>query len=372
MQVDIENIKNILIYRCGTVGDSIVAVPAINLLKNHFTKSSFFLMTASDTDGKIWSDTIFKEFDLFDKFITYSSSDLQEPNKILSLIRQIRSLSPDLVIHLSSDKNSASKIWRDRIFFYLAGAKRFLPFYSSKITFGGHLKRSDRIYPREVNRFVEGLKAIGIDGEGVYFDLPVHEGNIDKVTNLVNGQLFDSQSIMIGMCPWSKQPAKRWPVERFAQLGQRIVEGLDANIVVVGGNDEAYVGERISRDWPKGRFAILAGKLSVLEIAEALRRCAFYVGNDTGSMHLAAAVGTPCIAIFSAKDPPESWHPFGDNHVVLRKNVPCRNCYLTECYENKLRCLTEISLEEVFHECRKMWMRLERYPSSAHSFGRVS
>ena len=91
----------------------------------------------------------------------------------------------------------------------------------------------------------------------------------------------------------------------------------------------------------------------MLESAELLRRATLYVGNDTGAMHLAAAVGTSCVAIFAAREPGRSWHPYGSAHVVLRRDeVPCANCYLTECTVEGLRCLTAIDVNAVWTACR--------------------
>jgi ADP-heptose:LPS heptosyltransferase len=69
-------------------------------------------------------------------------------------------------------------------------------------------------------------------------------------------------------------------------------------------------------------------------------------------MHIAAAVGTPAISIFSARALQESWYPYGSNNLVIRKDVPCRFCGLETCIENKNRCLTDITVEEVYDKCR--------------------
>lgn len=349
------NSKKVLVYRCGTIGDTIVSVPAINLLRGHFNKASFTLMTANNDDGKIWANDVLKEFNWFNEFVTYSSSDLKNPNKLFSLIKKIRKINPDIVVYMASDKNSALKILRDKIFFLFAGVKNFFPFYSSKVTFWGHLKRADRVYPMEVLRLVEGLQRIGIDNYKIFFDLPIKEKHIQKVENLIQETGLDYHRPLISMCPWSKQEAKRWPLERYAELGGLLIKELDASVIIVGGKDEAIVGENITRSWPEGRFATFAGKLDILETAEFLRRCYFYVGNDTGAMHLAAAVNTPCVAIFSAREPSESWHPYGDKHIVLRKQVPCRNCYLTVCNKEKIYCLDHIPLHEVWMACKQMF-----------------
>jgi heptosyltransferase III len=351
---DPEKTKKILIYRCGTIGDTIVSVPAIQLLRRHLVKSSFILMTANSGDGKVWADDVLKEFDWFEKFVTYSSSDIRKPKRIFSLIEAVRRLNPDVVVYMASDKNSALKVWRDRLFFLLAGVKSFIPYYSSKVTFWGHLKKADRIYPKEVVRLVKGLQKLGISQAEISFDLPIREKHIQKVSNLVREAKIDSGRPLVGMCPWSKQGAKRWPLERYAELGQRLITNLNANIAIVGGGEEALAGAEISKNWPEGRWAVFAGKPGILETAELLRRCHFYVGNDTGAMHLAAAVDTPCVAIFSAREPTESWHPYGDRHIILRKEPSCRNCYLTVCKKRKIDCLDEITIDEVWCACKQL------------------
>jgi ADP-heptose:LPS heptosyltransferase len=98
----------------------------------------------------------------------------------------------------------------------------------------------------------------------------------------------------------------------------------------------------------------LATRLRFLELADLLRHCIFYLGNDTGPMHVAVAVGTRCVGVFSAHNPLGTWHPYGDNHIVLRRNIACQNCYLSTCVGKGLRCLTEIGVEEVWSACQRM------------------
>jgi ADP-heptose:LPS heptosyltransferase len=77
----------------------------------------------------------------------------------------------------------------------------------------------------------------------------------------------------------------------------------------------------------------------------ALQRCLAYVGNDAGTMHLAGMVGIPCVGLFSARDYPGQWEPYGEGHVILRHETECAGCMRTVCpYDN--RCLDLISVDE--------------------------
>jgi ADP-heptose:LPS heptosyltransferase len=136
--------------------------------------------------------------------------------------------------------------------------------------------------------------------------------------------------------------------------------------VVFGGAEDALVGDKLLEAWGRGYNA--AGELSVRAAASALKLCVLYLGNDTGTMHLAAAVGTRCVAIFSARDWPGRWHPYGTDHLIFRKAIECEGCGLVECVERKNECLRRISAEEVLAGCDAILreqFRLAQFPIAA-------
>src|SRR2546425_675627 len=97
----------------------------------------------------------------------------------------------------------------------------------------------------------------------------------------------------------------------------------------------------------------LSGQTSYMESAEALKRCRLYVGNDNGTTHLAAAVGTPCVTIFSSRDLPGVWYPYGNGQTVFRRGVECQGCMLDECVNEKMKCIRSVTVDEVFSACAK-------------------
>lgn len=342
-------------YRCGTIGDTIVAVPAIQALRDAYPRASLVLMTASSPHGGIWADAVLREFDWFDSFVTYDPDDLRV-GALARLLGKVWKTDAEMVVHLGSDRNSWLRILRDRLFFALAGISRFVGASSDSLTWYCRLRRDDRIYPHEVDRLRALAEEAGASCQNrARFDLPIGDAHRARVDELFSEINMPEGRLSIGVCPGSKQSAKRWPELRFAEIGRRLIEEHDAHLLVVGGEDERLTGERIAQShWPEGSWTNAASRLSVLESAELLRRCRMYIGNDTGAMHLASAVGTPCIAIFAARCPERSWNPYGDGHIVIRRRVPCRNCFLSECTVNQLRCLTEIDVDEVWSACQRM------------------
>ena len=144
-------------------------------------------------------------------------------------------------------------------------------------------------------------------------------------------------------------PAKRWDAERFAQAGSALIARHGVWPVVFGGPEDRDTGDALLRHWGRGYNA--AGRLGLRASAAALKRCGLYLGNDTGTMHLAAAVGVTCAAIFSARDYPGRWYPAGRGHQVFRAQIECEGCRLTECVDRRNECLNRITVDEVVAGC---------------------
>jgi heptosyltransferase III len=349
-------VKRILIYRAGRIGDSIVAVPAIQALRRAYPQASLALVTVRGDGGGLWADDVFGEFGWFDHIVTYRPDTLRRPRALMALLSDVRRLNADVVVHLGSEQNSRLRVQRDRAFFALAGITRFIGGSPATVTWYGKLQDTDEERPYEVDRLIDLVRAAGVAAPPpVAFDLPIGEAARQRVDALLATPGFESGRPLVALCPGAAQPAKRWPIERYGEVGAQLIQRHGASLVVVGGAHEAAVATELSEWWPRERWLNAAAeRLTILEMAELLRRCTIYVGNDTGPMHVAAAVGTRCIAVFGAQYPARCWHPYGEGHVVLRRRPPCRNCFLTECTQFQSRCITETSVGEVQLACDRV------------------
>src|SRR5581483_8940575 len=159
----------------------------------------------------------------------------------------------------------------------------------------------------------------------------------------------------LGLGVGSKMPAKRWPLERFEAAVAALIDRHDVWPVVFGGAEDRADGERLVASWARGFNA--AGALSVRAAGWALKNCIMYLGNDTGTMHLAASAGIPSVALFSARDRPGTWYPYGVPQKVFRTALECEGCLLVECHERKNVCLTAISIDQVVAGCEEMLRR---------------
>ena len=148
----------------------------------------------------------------------------------------------------------------------------------------------------------------------------------------------------VAIAPGAKRPTNRWPLDRFVQVGRHLVcERF--RVLVIGGASDLEDCRAVTVGYRPGALN-LAGQLSILESCELLKRCDLLICNDSGVQHLAAAVGTRCLSIFSFWQPRAKWWPYGSQHTVLNKWVECHTCFLDRCpYDN--RCIKLIQAHEV-------------------------
>ncbi len=153
--------------------------------------------------------------------------------------------------------------------------------------------------------------------------------------------------LKLGLCPGAEYgPAKRWMPERFAAAANAVSEKLDCEWVLFGVAGDAAIGDEIAAQL-KGRCTNLIGKTSLTELMDRLAECSVLLTNDTGTMHLAGALGVPTVAIFGSTEP-RLTGPLGPGHRILRHQVECSPCFLRRCPLD-FRCMEAVTAEEAAH-----------------------
>lgn len=145
--------------------------------------------------------------------------------------------------------------------------------------------------------------------------------------------------------------AKRWGLENYAALNDRLQTELMTNVVLMGSLDEAGVSKNVY-DLSAIKPVILTGRTDLAEAAAVLSEIDGLVSNDMGLAHIAPAVGTKTAVIFGPTNPATT-QPFSDNVTVIRKEVECSPCMLRECPIDH-RCMTRISVADVFTICEQI------------------
>lgn len=173
----------------------------------------------------------------------------------------------------------------------------------------------------EIEYNLELLKVLGIEIRAPVLQLPVREDAELSISQLLDFMMVMKTDQLVAIHPWTSNLRKQWPSERFRALVQRLAELSGVRPVVVGSKEDQARCSEVMRG-EEGKVLNVVGRLSLRELAAFLRRVRVLVSNDSGPMHLAAAVGTPVVALFGTDEPgshPTRWGPWGAGHTVIHK-----------------------------------------------------
>jgi asparagine synthase (glutamine-hydrolysing) len=353
--------RKILVFRIGQLGDTIAALPAMWAVRRQFPDAAMTLLCDRHPGRNyVFGPDLLRGSGLFQEFEYYpvrrnGGISLQRSRDMLRLLSRLRKEHYDTLVYLTPSSRTPTQIRRDLQFFRLAGIKHFI----GESGFGAEPKRVPgralEEVPHETELLLARLAASNLPippAGGGCMDLGLGTAEKTEVREWLDQLPGDGGRPWVAFGPGSKMPAKQWPEERFEEVGQALIARHDIWPVVFGGAEDGKVATRLLTGWKRGYNA--AGQLSLRGAARALKGCALYVGNDTGTMHLAAAVGVRSAAIFSARDWPGRWNPYGQGHRVLRTQIDCEGCGLVECVERKNECLKIVTVEQVLAACEPM------------------
>jgi heptosyltransferase II len=172
--------------------------------------------------------------------------------------------------------------------------------------------------------------------------------NLNQTSNLQPSHgygLAGKPQTLIGLCPGAEYgPAKRWLPERFAEAAAKITAQSSAQWILLGTKNDAAIGEQIAAAIGD-RCVNRIGQTTLDQLIAELRQCHLLLTNDTGTMHVAALLGVPVVAVFGSTEP-RLTAPLGNGHLVLRHHVECSPCFLRECPID-FRCMKAVSADEV-------------------------
>lgn len=146
--------------------------------------------------------------------------------------------------------------------------------------------------------------------------------------------------------------SRRWGTDRYIALAARLIESREVAIVLVGSESDSATGDEMVKQLPAGRAINLAGKTKIRESAAIMARATFFVGNDSGPAHLAAAVDTPVVVLSGADDPQETSPLARQKRMIYRADLDCISCVKNKCplsKERHMKCMTSISVADVLN-----------------------
>ena len=338
----------VLIYRIGSLGDSLIALPAIEKIISKHPNSQFILLTNRNYVNKnyISSWDVFGPTGYFDKVIYYEIFNLKKIKTWIEFIRfilKLRSAKPAHIYNLVVRTDEKTKC-RDTVFFHtLIGVKNYV---SMPIIHYPPVHNADGKLPKLEPQWKTLLDLVKANSNATDYSLLLKEENQLEASRFLQTHRLDAFSYIV-ICPGSKMSSKHWPEHRYIKLIEHVLDRIPSmKIVILGGVEDIDIGDRISKISPE-HISNLAGKLSIFGSAAIMGKSILFIGNDSGAVHMAALLGVKTVGIYSSRDYPGLWDPYGYKNIVLRSEIDCAGCMLEICKVRKNACLELISAEAV-------------------------
>lgn len=318
----------ILILKPSSLGDVVQALPVLRLLKAHNPTHEIYWWLTADLHDLLDRDPDLAGLFLFERRRWGNPLHWGEMFKSL---RQIRGIRFDCVIDLQGLARSGLLAW-------LADAKLSIgveDWREGAPGFYDQVVRRPSALTHAVDWYLEVLKVLGVPRHWNFTWIPKRP----EAAASVEAKWKPGGTRWIAINPGARWPNKRWPVEFYREsVRQLSVTYPDLRFVILGSHADFGLGNVISEAAPR-RCLDLAGKTSLSELIEWLRLSSAVLSNDTGPMHIAAALGRPVIAMFGPTEPRRTG-PYGQIDRTLRLSLPCIPCLKPTCaFEKPMECL---------------------------------
>ncbi len=309
----------ILVIKPSSLGDVVHALPTVNLIRQKFPDAYIAWLINRELSS------LLKHCPLIDERIEFPRHDYAA---LPGLIKQLRAEHFDIVVDLQG-------LLRSGLLTFATGAPHRIGLADARE--GARFFYNEAVpvsRAHAVERYLLAAHHLGCATGPIEFPL----GLESKIGDLKS---------KIAIHPSARWPTKLWGDDRFAEL----IRQLPTDRVVLTGS--ATERARLEKIAPQVRN--LAGQTDLFQLAELYRQCAVVITNDSGPMHIAAAVGTPVVAIFGASDPALTG-PYGKSHVVLRADIPCSPCLKERCANPvKMECMQKVTVEQVLETAKRFW-----------------
>jgi ADP-heptose:LPS heptosyltransferase len=322
----------IYIFRPGALGDTLIAAPVLKQLKeSHKIKDIVFISERGSNSFHVSPLQLKDLIPEISDAILFPNDNFF--NKLNFLKINLRPQKDDLLLYLNYSGCSYFHVMRDFLFFKFLGFKNTSGFLNYLKT---RNKAKSYFIPEYIRLFLVAKDLISSD-------LIISDYRLLGLNSPC--KLNSPKSVFVA--PFGKAKSKRWPLENY-EIVFKFLQKNNYQIVICGSDDEQLEYNNLL--WETKFNAKSYFGLPLVDLHKIILKCSFYLGNDTGPMHLAALSGLRCLCLFSETNRDANWEPYGSDHVVMRELVSCSNCHLTICNTLGHPCMTNISPDSVIKE----------------------
>jgi len=339
---EVKKKNRILMIKLGAVGDLILSIPSLRMIKNKFPDAHLSLLV----DRKLAA--LISSAPYLDGVILVDRDRFSKPQYLLKIAKRIREEHFDISVDLQNTK------WTFLLAF-LAGIPQRFGFSRGK--FGFLLNRPDKAFAvndTPIRHQFRIVSKLGIQKLDETLELWPKPENLKKAEKAIQALDFKEGTKLIGFVVGSSPTwqTKRWPIENFCELAKRFSKSFDCRIFLLGSGEEAFLGSSFQH-FDSQKVINLLGKTSLEDLVALFSKLDLVITGDTAPLHIAAAFKTKIIALFGPTDPKRHMPPTQESTIFM-KHLPCVPCYSGECKnEENLACLKHITVDEVFNQGEK-------------------
>lgn len=334
--------RSILLFKLRHIGDVLLTTPAIRLLRQAYPKAHITMVVNKGTDDVLLHNPHLNRIVTIDREMVKGVPFHKRLRYEWGVLKALRECCYDLSVDFDSGERAAFLSLLSRV--------------STRVGFRYQRGPRRQIFHRQVN--IEGSphtaernltlieKAVGLVRKNDRLELYTASEEDRRMALWLRKHRLSGKDLVI-IHPGARFWFKRWPAKKWASLLDILQGELGLSVVITGGGREMEDVRAILLRMKTPAYSI-AGQTTVLELAALIKKATLFIGNDSGPMHISAAMGTPVIALFGPTDP-SVWKPWGTGHVVISKQVPCSPCKVTHCDMGMENCMEQISIEDVLH-----------------------
>lgn len=336
----LENPKKIMVRVPNWIGDAVISLPALVALRARFPKAEIVLV------AKPWVSELYGRHPAVTRRIVYDAEGEHRGGRgFWRLVKALREEDFDFAVLFQNAFHAAWMAWWARVPVRIGYARDGRSFLLTDAVEAP----PQAAYGHEAYYYLQLLFRAGL----IEAIEPVREVRLaldlaekQRATKQLTALGLGGPRFLAGLSPGASfGPAKQWLPERFAALADRLIEAFDAEVLIFGTPAEKPLAEAIAHEMEHTPL-IIAGETTLREWMALAAQCQLVVSNDSGPMHVAAALGVPLVAVFGSTDA-RATGPIGPRARVVKHRVACSPCGLRHCPID-FRCMTSVSVEHVF------------------------
>ncbi len=353
--------KRILIFRPGSLGDTLVTLPMFHLLARRFPAADKRVLCYRPADSVCASlKSVLDGTNLVQGYFEVDFFSVRHQLRAqLELRRQLRSWQPDLLVYMT-DPRSLPRLLAEVMFFKSCGIRRIAGVGWAKSLREYRWIPEQQTFEHEAERIARSIEELGdprLD-DPQSWDLRLAPIERARAAAAVRDSIGDRDFLVFAT--GTAMDVNDWGEDKWLEFTERLAGVAGSyGLALVGAEADRARSETLARVWP-GPSLNLCGKLTPRESAALMELATLFVGHDSGPIHLAATIGLPCVGIFSARNQPGPWFPFGQGHRVIYHQVECYGCELEKCERYAKKCIASIAVDEVLEAVTELLSRAEQ------------